>query len=266
MQLMRRFRATVKRAAEGLGYRIERIGPDAPDYYDQDGLRTLHNHEFMNDPAFQAAYARGIQATGKDYGWHWRAYIGLWVAQCASKLPGDFVECGVAKGFLSSAIMQLLDWDKTGRHFFLLDTFSGLDERYLTAEEVAEGATEKNKHMISIGLYPTSAEAVIQNFSEWKNAKVIVGPVPETLDQIRSTRLAYLHLDMNCAPPEIAAITYLWDRLTDGAFVLLDDYAYFGYRRQKLAMDQFAATKGIAVLSLPTGQGLIIKSPVKKPV
>src|SRR5262249_27397981 len=158
---------TVKRAAEGLGYRIERIAPDAPDYYDQDGLRTLHNHEFMNDPAFQAAYARGIQATGMDYGWHWRAYIGLWVAQCASKLPGDFVECGVAKGFLSSAIMQLLDWDKTGRHFFLLDTFSGFDERYLTDEEVAEGAMEKNKHMISIGLYPTSAEAVTQNFSEW---------------------------------------------------------------------------------------------------
>jgi hypothetical protein len=232
--------------------------------YDQDGLRSQHNHEFMNDAGFQTAYARGIQATGMDYCWHWRAYIGLWTARCALKLPGDFVECGVAKGFLSSAIMKFLDWDKTGRQFYLLDTFSGIDERYVTAEELAEGALAKNKHLIEIGLYPTSADAVIANFSEWKNSKVIVGPVPETLDQIRSTCLAYLHLDMNCAPPEIAAITFLWDRLTDGAFVLLDDYAYDGYRRQKSAMDAFAATKDIAVLSLPTGQGLIIKPPSKR--
>jgi hypothetical protein len=34
--------------------------------YDQDGLRSVHNHEFMNDVAFQAAYARGVKAAGMD--------------------------------------------------------------------------------------------------------------------------------------------------------------------------------------------------------
>ena len=112
-----------------------------------------------------------------------------------------------------------------------------------------------------MGLYPTTADAVIENFNEWQNVKIIVGAIPETLDQIKATAIAYLHIDMNCAPPEVAAITQVWDRLVPGAMILLDDYAYFGYRQQKLAMDAFAETKNVTVLSLPTGQGLMIRPP-----
>ncbi|HTB17249.1 MAG TPA: hypothetical protein VK708_03990, partial [Bryobacteraceae bacterium] len=71
--------------------------------------------------------------------------------------------------------------------------------------------------------------------------------------------VAFLHLDMNCAYPEAAALEYFWDRLSPGAFVLLDDYVYFGYESQTKAIDSLAASLGFNVLSLPTGQGLIIK-------
>ena len=66
---------------------------------------------------------------------------------------------------------------------------------------------------------------------------------------------------MNCAPPEVAAAEYFWDRLLPGAVVLLDDYAYLGFGVQKSAMDAFAAAKGVAICSLPTGQGLLLKPP-----
>jgi hypothetical protein len=59
--------------------------------------------------------------------------------------------------------------------------------------------------------------------------------------------------------PELAAIQFVWERLVPGAVVLLDDYAYYGYLSQKLAMDQFAQEKGVKILSLPTGQGLLLK-------
>jgi hypothetical protein len=36
-------------------------------FYDQDGLRSVHNHEFMGDPSFRRAYERGVRATGRDY-------------------------------------------------------------------------------------------------------------------------------------------------------------------------------------------------------
>jgi hypothetical protein len=64
---------------------------------------------------------------------------------------------------------------------------------------------------------------------------------------------------MNCSPPEVAAIQLFWERFVPGAFVLLDDYAYYGYLSQKIAMDRFAQEKGIHILSLPTGQGLLVK-------
>jgi hypothetical protein len=49
------------------------------------------------------------------------------------------------------------------------------------------------------------------------------------------------------------------ERLVPGALMLLDDYAYRGHRPQKVAMDRFAQTRANKILSLPTGQGLLIK-------
>lgn len=83
--------------------------------------------------------------------------------------------------------------------------------------------------------------------------------IPETLAVVETEEVAFLHLDLNCAPPEIAAIEHFWPLLVSGAVVLLDDYAYLGYETQKAAMDRFATGVGVEVLSLPTGQGLILK-------
>jgi hypothetical protein len=239
---------------------IKRI---APGVYAQDGLATVHAHTFLADDKFMAAYARGLAAIGTsdDYQWHWRIHVGLWAASLASKLPGDFVECGVNKGFLSSAIMQRLDWDSTNKMFYLLDTFQGVDERFLTAKEIAAGAKEKNASNLRSGFYVGDVEGVRKNFAEWANVRIVQGSIPDSLDRAAAEEVAYLHIDMNCAPPEVAAIDFYWDRLVPGAVVLLDDYAYFGFGEQKAAMDRFADTKGVEICSLPTGQGLLFKPP-----
>ena len=64
---------------------------------------------------------------------------------------------------------------------------------------------------------------------------------------------------MNCALPERAALEFFWDTLSRGAIVLLDDYGYRGHECQREAIDEAAREKDVQVLSLPTGQGLIIK-------
>lgn len=51
----------------------------------------------------------------------------------------------------------------------------------------------------------------------------------------------------------------LYDRITPGAIIVLDDYGWLGYRDQKLALDPFFEARGHKVLELPTGQGLVIK-------
>jgi len=227
--------------------------------YDQDDLRTAHNCDFMRDPAFISAYDRGVQAVGVDYRWHWRVHIGLWAARTAMQIEGDFIEFGANRGFMSSAIMADLDWNALNRRFILLDTFSGLDDRFVTDAEKAIGVMDRNARELARGFYTTDVESVRRNFQEWKNVEIIAGAVPTTLDQITGDRFAFVHIDMNCSPPEVAALRHMWPRLTPGALILLDDYAYNGYESQKHGMDLLGRDLGFHIASLPTGQGLILK-------
>jgi hypothetical protein len=89
--------------------------------YDYDGLRTdpavIHNHDFMRDARYVKAMRARAQALGHDYKMYWRLHVALWAASPASRLSGDFVECGVWRGFLSTAIMTYLDWDNLTQRF-----------------------------------------------------------------------------------------------------------------------------------------------------
>src|SRR6266850_1565196 len=102
-------------------------------------------------------------------------------------------------------------------------------------------------------------ERVRANYSEWPNVEIVQGVVPEVLPTVPVKNVAFLHIDMNCAYPERAAFEHFWDLLSPGAMALLDDYAYFGYESAAEAINSAAASLGADVLSLPTGQGLIIR-------
>jgi hypothetical protein len=119
----------------------------------------------------------------------------------------------------------------------------------------------RNRQNLQSGFYVRGIEQAVRNFSQWRKVRIIQGPVPETLARVGTSRVSFLHLDMNCAAPEVAALEYFWEKLVAGAMVLLDDYAYVGYESQKVAMDAFAQERAVRILSLPTGQGLLVKPP-----
>jgi hypothetical protein len=156
--------------------------------------------------------------------------------------------------------MHLLDWNQLSKSFYLLDTFAGIDERFVSQEEKDKGILTKNAEQLKSGFYTSRADSVRANFSQWQRVKIIEGAIPETLDKVDSQDIAYLHIDLNCSPPEVAALRYFWARVVPGGLILLDDYAYVGYELQKAAMDTVARDLGFSILSLPTGQGLILKS------
>jgi len=247
--------------AEGRPYK--RVGvslrPKLDSPYDFDGLQTAHNHDFMEESAFKDAYQRGMRAAGADYQIYWRLHIALWAARTSIHVEGDFIECGVNKGFVSSAIMLDLNWNDVGRRFYLLDTFAGIDDRFVSDVEKDAGSLDRNQKNLESGFYTKSVDSVRQNFAEWRDAVIVQGAIPETLPEIKSDRVAFLHLDMNCSPPEIAALEYIWPKMSPGGVVLLDDYAYYGYQTQKDAFDDWSRRNGAPIAGLPTGQGLIIK-------
>jgi hypothetical protein len=79
------------------------------------------------------------------------------------------------------------------------------------------------------------------------------------LHSVNIDKVCYLSIDMNIAYPERKAIEHFWPKLSPGAFVVLDDYGFYGYEEQMATLDQFAESVGVKILALPTGQGLIIK-------
>src|SRR5207249_646646 len=116
-------------------------------------------------------------------------------AKHASKLPGDFVECGVNHGMISTAVLAYLPWSTLNKRFFLLDTWAGIDERYLLEEERQAGYLENSRASVASGKYASNVDAVRANFAEWERVILVQGPIPETLSQVDSTQVAYLHVD-----------------------------------------------------------------------
>jgi hypothetical protein len=248
----------IQRALAAAGYAVFPVRRR----YLQDGLFTVHNDHFRRVPAFQHAYRRGVRASeGVDAGLEWRVHVALWAAATSLHVPGDFVECGVNAGFISSAIMHGLDWKAVDRRFYLIDTFAGPVLEQLSPAEVAQGRLRVAEQAMAAGMYVTDLDRLRKNYAEWPNAVVVRGVVPEVLPTLDLGPVAFLHLDMNCAYPESAALQFFWSRLSDGAIVLLDDYAFFGHDVQANAMDATARALGVDILSLPTGQGVIIRAP-----
>ncbi len=124
--------------------------------------------------------------------------------------------------------MEFLDWDWLGKTFYLLDTFAGLDPRFVTAGERRAVAVKKSRRYLRYGCYHSSVDRVRANFAQWRNLRIIVGAVPESLGHVDAHAIAFLHIDMNCAAPEVDTLCFFWPRLSPGAVVLLDDYAFLG--------------------------------------
>ena len=241
---------------ENFGYEI--IKKKDPGFYYEDGLRTYHTHDFVADKDFVRAYEIAKQASPNPrfhYG-RWRVHIALRAAQTALRHGGDFVECGVFQGFMSVCILEYLKWNDVAgdRRFYLVDTFSGLVAEQVTEEEKALGRLEKYREF-----YDDTFDTARRNVSPYKNVVLVKGIVPDVLPQVTATHVAYLHIDMNCSPPEVAALKYFWPKMEKGGVILFDDYAYLSYETQKEALDRVATEFGIAITSLPTGQGLLIK-------
>ncbi len=229
--------------------------------YDQDGLFTYHSDAFRTDRRFRQAYERGLQTTrGNDPMHEWRIHIGIWCAVNASKIPGDFVECGTNVGFMASSIMQYLDWNSIDKRFYLIDTFTGPVLSQLNTQEIEDGRKEFFDKLRSLGGLDYTFEEVKRNFAEWKKAIVIKGVIPDILDSVPASSVAFLHIDLNCALPEVAALRFFWPKLSPGAHILLDDFAYSGFEPQRLAMSSVADELGVTIAYLPSGQGLLIKS------
>jgi hypothetical protein len=179
----------------------------------------------------------------------WRLHVLAWAADHALALGGDFVECGVYRGFSTAVLAKYLNFASVPKRWYLYDTFSGVPE------------DQRNAGSSRIKEYeePSLFDGVCERFAEYPNVSVIKGRVPESLHGASPEQVALLHIDMNSAAAEIGALEVLFPRVVSGGIVVLDDYGWLYYREQRDAEDCYFGDLGYRVLELPTGQGLVLK-------
>lgn len=202
---------------------------------------------FLEDQRFMQAFNSNVQSD-QEQSLILRLHTLTWAADQVLPINGDFVECGVYRGFSSAVIADYLDFGKLDKSFYLYDTFEGIPENYNSEKLVAPEYAEPGIH-----------EGVVQRFSKYENVRIVKGIVPDTFADVAPEKVALLHLDLNSSRAETAALEVLFDRVCPGGVIVFDDYGWAAYREQRIAADAFVSGRGYRILEIPTGQGLLIK-------
>lgn len=213
-------------------------------YFLGDNLFTwTRNNSVLEDKPFRKAWGDNLQNSA-DEAIVWRRYILACAAYHCLHIPGDFVECGVYLGTGIKTIIDYLGGAEFPRTFWGYDTYD-----YNPVEGHAfEGQVE--------GFY----EKVQERFKDYPQVKLVKGLLPDSFENNEPDTVAFLHIDLNNVQGEIAVLERLFDRVSPGGIIVLDDYEWSGiYRAQKMAEDQWFDQRKYRIFPLPTGQGVILK-------
>lgn len=202
------------------------------------------NMSMFDDSPFVSAWRSNIESDA-DRAIIWRRYVLACAAYHCIHLDGDFVECGAYTGVGIKTIIDYLGGVNFPKMFWGYDTF------------------EYDASMLNHPMPEHSADLyqrVKDKFEDYAQVELIKGLIPDSFKDNCPEKIAYLHIDLNQATAEVAALEHLFDRVVSGGIIILDDYEWAGfYRQQKLAEDLWFEARKYRVMPLPTGQGLVIK-------
>lgn len=184
-------------------------------------LRVFVEEYTMVSPSRLAALERGVRAVVRE------------------GVPGDVVECGTARGG-SAALMAL--WLKrldSPKKVFVFDTFEGLPPP--TAED-----PDFERAVQFTGLCRGELDEVKDLFRRLgvlDRAVFVKGKFQDTLPTFEAPPVALLHLDADWYESTMVCLNHLWDRVSPGGIVQLDDYG--SWEGCKKAADEFLAARGV---------------------
>ena len=264
MKVLQKLRLNDKEAATVFDAAVKIIATHHNGVFWGDRMLTLDKSAaFSENARFLNAVATANSSTGENqyaspHGIRWRYQTLIWAGRQALKVPGDFIECGVYEGDMSWVLTEMIDLPSNGRRMFLYDTFAGFS-RILSSTDDYPSTPNFFEHADADYRRSSIHQFVVNRFSGKPYVKVIKGIVPDVLHEVAPERVAFLHVDMNSAAPELAALEFLWDRISPGAPIIFDDYGWMMFRKLRESADAFMSSRGETILELPTGQGLVIK-------
>ncbi len=226
--------------------------------FNHDNLTTVNRHAFIEEPCFHkarlAAESRWIKSF-KDQSEvrniTWRLHTSIWAAGAALKAGIDnsiFVECGTGRGFMATGIAEYYDFHKSARpDFHLMDVFQKtLDDPHAYSNNPASFA------------YTDDPVELEMWFKKYRSIYIIPGLIPGSLSKLPDKPISFLHMDLNSAGAEEAALQSLKGSFRKGSIILFDDYGGVGGEDQALIHEAFAKDNNRELLVMPTGQALIV--------
>jgi O-methyltransferase len=202
---------------------------------------------FFEDDKFCAS-VNGLLTENNQYnrailGTVWRKHLLCWAADYCLGVEGDYAELGCYTGETVKMIIDYTDFSTTEKTYWLYDMFED------------DGVARTLLPQLSDGLY----QQTVAKFADTPRVKIIKGRVPDAFEQGKPKKIALLHIDMNNAGAERAALEGLYDAVEKAGVIIFDDYGWVQYRAQKDSADEFMRLHGKKIFELPTGQGLVIK-------
>ena len=169
------------------------------------------------------------------------------------EVPGDIVECGVFKGVGWMYWLKLLDLYAKGEHKRVIgfDTFGAfaadslLDYERKSAKAFTDETDFKGVNTEDILSYAHRAG--------FNNAELVKGEISDTLPKYiknnKGFRISLLHLDFDTYNGTKVALEHMYDLVTPGGLIVLDEYGKRGWGESD-AVDEFFSGKEIAIKSV----------------
>jgi O-methyltransferase len=163
-----------------------------------------------------------------------------------NKIPGDFVECGVWRGGASIFAKAVLNIYRDKRCVWLADSFEGMPKLKLDADQV-------DKDLSTNRYLAVSLEEVENNFRKFglldDKVKFLKGWFQDTLHKAPIKSISVLRLDGDHYSSTMDALTRLYVRVSDGGYIIIDDYdSFIGCKN---AVSEFRSARGISEQMCP---------------
>jgi hypothetical protein len=155
-------------------------------------------------------------------------------------IPGDVVECGTARGGSAALLGLAIKESGIPRTLWVFDTFEGIPPP--TAADPDHDMAVPYTGSFRGELAQVSA--LFDRLGIRANARFVKGRFEETVPATDVGTIAVLHLDGDWYSSVKVCLDYLYDRVSPGGVIQIDDYGHWQGARK--AVDEFMAARGIS--------------------
>jgi hypothetical protein len=207
-------------------------------------LSALESHRmhvyYIRNENLSKDRMRAKRSTGKDWPKYAETMIGMQrldnIQHCAEivlheNIPGDFIETGVWRGGATIFMRAILKaYGVEDRIVWVADSFAGLpppDSQY--------SADKGDIHHLYSDELAVPLETVKENFQNYDllddQVRFLQGWFKDTLPAAPIQRLSLLRLDGDMYSSTIEALEALYDKVSVGGFIIVDDYSLDGCKK-----------------------------------